>query len=287
MKKGYKILNFGFDTQEKNIEKTQQFVYNKKDDNSDDDHLETKKKKTKKKASIISNAYSAFDSNLNIDQKYLNSIFIDNEFDSITDDSYIVYLELKDIKTERIIAFRIKYDSNFEFFRAESLPIKWMSIDLRNLSDEHKKDIRFSLLSDREVATDVSEIIKQIKQSVISLNGENARLVVSDDFKQSDVFVRHSKSVKYKGNIENWKPIFHTYGLTLLESKWLEEIKVAIADVDEFSENDENGSFKVSTNRKELVVSAKLDVKSLKITEFKELTDLMWHISQIFQKLLY
>ena len=164
MKKGYKILNFGFDPQGKNIEKTQQFVYNKKDDNSDDDHLETKKKKTKKKALIISNAYWAFDSNLNIDQQYINSIFIDNEFDSIADDSYIVYLELKDIKTERIIAFRIKYDSNFEFFRAESLPIKWMSIDLRNLSDEHKKDIRFSLLSDREVATDVSEIIKQIKQ---------------------------------------------------------------------------------------------------------------------------
>ena len=36
----------------------------------------------------------------NIDQQYINSIFIDNEFDSIADDFFIFYLELKDIKNE-------------------------------------------------------------------------------------------------------------------------------------------------------------------------------------------
>ena len=76
-------------------------------------------------------------------------------------------------------------------------------------------------------------------------------------------------------------------GVDLPDSKWIEKIIVSLSDTNEFSENDENGNFKVTTDRKELILTIKLDeISSLKQSEIKELSDLMWRLSHVFSKLL-
>jgi hypothetical protein len=76
-------------------------------------------------------------------------------------------------------------------------------------------------------------------------------------------------------------------GIDLPESKWIEKVIVSIIDTNEFVGNDENGNFTVTTDRKEVILTAKLDeLKNLNLSEYKELSNIMWLFSHIFSKLL-
>jgi hypothetical protein len=76
-------------------------------------------------------------------------------------------------------------------------------------------------------------------------------------------------------------------GIDLPESKWIEKVIVSIIDTNEFVGNDENGNFTVTTDRKEVILTAKLDeLKNLNHSEYKELSNIMWLLSHIFSKLL-
>ncbi len=76
-------------------------------------------------------------------------------------------------------------------------------------------------------------------------------------------------------------------GIDLPESKWIEKVIVSIIDTNEFVGNDENGNFTVTTDRKEVILTAKLDeLKNLNLSEYKELSNIMWLLSHIFSKLL-
>jgi len=178
----------------------------------------------------------------------------------------------------------------------ETLATKWLSIDIRNMcqdSDLKKKDIRFSLLSEKEIVLNsnvddtTQDLIEKIKRGVVKIKPDES-IVVSDDFKQTDIFVRHSKSIRFNGNFENWKPIFDMAKISFSQkqSEWLEHIIVSISDGDEFSENDENGMFKIKTNRKEVVITYKKDLLNLSLLEFKKLSFVMWQMSQMFSKIL-
>jgi hypothetical protein len=181
--------------------------------------------------------------------------------------------------------------------RIENLATKWLSIDIRNMCQESeipKKDIRFSLLSEKEIIlnnsteNEINNILaEKIKQGIIKIKPDES-IVVTDDFKQCDIFVRHSKSIKFNGNFENWKPIFDMAKISFSQkqSEWLEHIIVSISDGDEFSENDENGMFKIKTNRKEVVITYKKDLLNLSLLEFKKLSFVMWQMSQMFSKIL-
>ncbi len=120
LKKGYKIFKFGFQNDEAKhntltVKKDEKILAKDNYESSDDDDCKYKKKKKKK--SLSCNAYSAFDSNLSTDLTFLNSLFINNEFDSKTLECYIVYLELRDAITHKLISFRVKYNANFELLR--------------------------------------------------------------------------------------------------------------------------------------------------------------------------
>lgn len=76
-------------------------------------------------------------------------------------------------------------------------------------------------------------------------------------------------------------------GIDLPDSKWIDKIVASVCDSTEFSGNNENGRFEVSVDRKELIITTKLDdITSLKLYDYKELNDLMWRLSHIFSNLL-
>ena len=77
-------------------------------ESSDEEFEQDIKGKKKKKNKLpLNNAYSAFDPNIDSNESDLKSIFIDNEFQSKTSDSYIVYLELNEAETNKIANARM------------------------------------------------------------------------------------------------------------------------------------------------------------------------------------
>jgi len=120
LKLGYKKFHFGFESNENiKVEKPVNKIEFKKSNESSDEEFEQdiKGKKKKKNKLPLNNAYSAFDPNIDSNGSDLKSIFVDNEFQSKTSDSYIVYLELNEAETNKMINVRVKYDFNFEFLR--------------------------------------------------------------------------------------------------------------------------------------------------------------------------
>ena len=237
--------------------------------NKPDNQADPKKKKKKKKNKNMK-TFSAFDSNINSDDNFLYGIFEKNEFDSKTDNNYIAYVEMSSVKLKKLNAYRLNYNSDLELVRVETLPIKWLSIDIRNLCHKMNKkssrDLRFSLISEKEIkfgsASDEEEkelfsnknVLNQIiKDCIFKKNGDSGNnLILCEEFKTGEIFIRHSKAIKYQGGFDNWKPIFDLAKIDIPEDfarKWLEFITVSISDSDEFSDNDEYGKFQIFTNR--------------------------------------
>jgi hypothetical protein len=57
------------------------------------DPEKTKKKKKKKKNLVRSNAFTAFDSNISTNDDDLHAFFLDNDFETKTVESHIVFLD--------------------------------------------------------------------------------------------------------------------------------------------------------------------------------------------------
>jgi hypothetical protein len=271
---------------------------------SDEDCLKEKKKK-KRKRKPIKHATSAFDSNISENnQNKLHNIFEKNEFETLVTESYIVYVEMKTKDNKHLYAYRLKYDFNFELKRIESLPIKWLCVDIRN-QNENKAvsyDLRFMLVSqkiidlevDQKVASNLDLFNKFKNGAIVQLNeNSNQKFIVHEYFRNAQVFVRHSKASKYSGNFDCWKGIFQSAGFNLNElpdhvinSSFYEQIAISLFDVFEHSENDEHGLFKKEALRKELIISAKIDINSLKTTDLQNLAELYWFIARAFEIIL-
>lgn len=298
LKKGYKIFPFCFHQEEKKscfkIENS-----DKEDDGDDlleDDSKDTKNKsqKKKRKKKIVKKANTAFDSNVNYDLNSLNTIFLENEFESKTSHTYIVYLDLKNAENQRKNTYRLKYGSELEFVRIETLPIKWCSIDIRNMTkNTETRDIRFNLISEKILNlerenVDELKVNKAIENGVIKIDN-NGNSILNEEFRScSSVYVRDSKSIKYYGGYEHWKILFDMAKVQLpdnISKEFLKNFRICLSDSKEFSEPDERGHFSIKTNRTELSVASKVDVNSLKSSEINDLVLLCWYLIQIFAKI--
>ena len=103
-------------------------------------------------------ASTAFDSNIISNEEYLHALFTKNEFESVPSDIYLVYVE--NLKKSGSCHVCLKYFENFELARVSTMPIKWSSIDIRNMDQEETKnsrDIRFSLLSEKLITDESSQ----------------------------------------------------------------------------------------------------------------------------------
>lgn len=287
--------------------------FTKSSERNDEDKKKRRKKKKAKKP--ILHASSAFDSHISETyEPLLHKIFGDSEFDSQPSEGFIVYLELIDKQTNTIIAYRVKYDANMTLIRVETLPIKWLALDVRNTMENCKQlnsDIRFLLVSQKLI--DISSVmsgeelmetdrlsrhdalLNEIKKGIIKRidDTNDNKLIVNEYFREANVFVRHSKTIKYNGSFDNWKTIFQLAGINLenlpdymQNSCFYNNINVSIFDLCEHAENDSNGIFtKVSTKRKELNIGIKLEMDKLKISECHELANITWWVSQAFNNI--
>lgn len=251
---------------------------------------------------FCSYATSAFDTNINNDISELNELFMKNEFEMKAKESYIVYLELRNVITDQIKSFRVKYDKDMKLIRIESMPIKWCSIDLRNncaQNENRDRDLRFSLISQQEIDIDSldensefhgleSSLSQHLKEGIIKKD-ENGTLRVLNEFRnQSTIYVRHSKFTKYYGNFENWKCVFDLAKVTLpdnLNKKLLSMIRVSLSDSNEYSENTKEGLFKTSSNRKEIIAAFDIDLNNLNTSDIDNVIRLNWFLGQTLIKL--
>ena len=72
----------------------------------------------------------------------------------------------------------------------------------------------------------------------------------------------------------------------LLIAHWLDQIIVGISNSVEYTENDSRGVFKMKMERKEVVITHKIDIKSLKNSECTEIIHLFWLLMRTFEKIL-
>ena len=333
MKQGYKKYKFEFhsnkeefkeeiddsdedETNEEKDDKKIEIRCRNFSDSSDDEVNREKKKKKKKKRKTIKHANSAFDSNISqSNETKLHNIFEKAEFETLIVESYIIYVEMKNKNNENIYAYRLKYDFNFELKRIETLPIKWLCVDVRNLNETKpvSYDIRFALVSQKTIefnapatknaeknqngmnSNSCSELFEKFKQGVVKQLNEasNQKLIVHESFRNGSIFVRHSKSAKYTGNFDSWKEIFQLGGFNLNElpahiitTNFYEEITISLFDCNEYSDNDEHGLFRCVSDHKELLISSEVDVNSLTIFELQVLIDVFWYIARAFENIL-
>ena len=267
----------------------------------------------------MKHANSAFDSNISTDQKSLHGLFRSHEFESKASANFVVYLELlnnqivgEEKKNSRTKSYRVKYDTDMNLIRIETMPIKWLNIDVR-AADANGKDTRFSVISEKLIELAEPDIELQEKSGLDkSLNdkiragilkelscigdGEDNEkkkvLVVNPEFRStSSIFARSSNTIKYFGTVDNWKSLFSLakvkFPSHLSSIKLLENIRICLCESDEYGENDpHDGQFKVTTSREELIVSFKIDVNELSAVELQDLVVIVWHVAQVFGKIL-
>jgi hypothetical protein len=64
-------------------------------------------------------------------------------------------------------------------------------------------------------------------------------------------------------------------------------ITVSLSESVEYAHNDKmDGLFKHTGQRKELIVGLKVDVNKIRSSECKELVDLFWYLSMLFENIL-
>ncbi len=64
------------------------------------------------------------------------------------------------------------------------------------------------------------------------------------------------------------------------------QIVVAIVNVNEYTDSDQNGQFRIIDNRREVNVTTKIPLRDIKVAEFDCLIRVMWFISQVFVKVM-
>ena len=249
-----------------------------------------KKVKVKKRKPAQCRATSSFDSNINTDEQHLHSLFISNEFEAKSSQSYIVYLNTGHQKE-----CRIKYAEDLKFFKIESVPLKWMCVDIRNTSKlDGNRDIRFKLISEKSIElvddnceSEKTVLNEKIRNCVFKISEEN--LIVKEEFRNKNIFIKHAKSIKYVGSSENWQPIFDLVKAKLpanFPSYLLNKVTVCIAESTEYSQNNPNGYFTVMAKQKEVFVSMKVDVKEMKNSECMDIVTVIWFIAKVFSMIL-
>ncbi len=254
-------------------------------------------KKKKKKKKNVSYASSAFDSNANMNESELHAVFRQLEFESKCSETLIVYLD--HLLNEKKFSYRIKYDKEMNLVRVESLPIKWLSVDVRNENETGKKDIRFSVISQKEVklGEDLNEreMLDKIKAGVlekVKTNDEfedKKEFLVGKDFRRcSQIFARYSQSTKYYSDkVDNWRSLFAMAKMSLPKNvknmSLISLVRVCLSESNEYSEHDErDGGFGKVAHRRELIISFKLDVIELSASDLNDLACIVWHVAQVF-----
>ncbi|CAF0737858.1 unnamed protein product [Brachionus calyciflorus] len=311
LKKGYKNFNYNYiEKQDKNNVLTLIDENNNFDDEALDigeidildeydmnDELEKKeRKKKKKKKRVISQANTAFDSNVKTEANYLNNLFLNNEFDTKISNCYVVYAQLKNIESMRKNCYRLKYDPDIKLVRIETLPIKWLNIDIRNqCENKENRDVRFNLVSEKEIDLDDREMIDEnesnmiLREGIIKKNADNEPIVIEELRNSPSIFVRYGESIKYYGSYENWKPLFDMANVKFPENisnNLLQNFRVSLSESKEYSDFDERGVFMTQASRSEVSISSKVDINTLKAVEINDLILLSWHLIQVFSRIL-
>jgi hypothetical protein len=254
-----------------------------------------KKKKKKKRKENLTYASSAFDSNINSNKSPLHSLLRQLDFESKGSENLIVYLDL--VENERKMSYRLKYDNEMSLIRVESLPIKWLSVDIRNehQSSGGRRDIRFSVISQQDVKLheDLSqrELFEKLKAGVLEekkVDDEKKTFMVRKELRRSSqIFAKYSKSIKFSGGIDNWRSLFamakQKMPANVKRIELIELVRVCLCESDEYSEHDEReGGFGKLAGRGELIISFKLDLAGLSASDLSDLTCIVWHVAQVF-----
>lgn len=191
-----------------------------------------------------------------------------------------------------------------KWIQTEFMPIKWCSIDIRNnCIGQNTRDLRFSLASEN-IPNDVDEdsfwfglkssLNEHLKAGIIKKDQIEAhgQLRVVNDFRnQSNIYVKHLTSTLYNGNFANWKGLFDFAKVEIpndLNTSMLSVFNVALCEVNEHSENDvKEGLFQTNLNKKEVLITANINLIKLKERE-REIHDLVmwsWYLSQTLLKI--
>jgi hypothetical protein len=198
------------------------------------------------------------------------------------------------------IKFRIKYDACLNVQKIETVPLKWLCVDLKNSSKEEKnRDVRMTLYSKNKIELEtfkaqleplIGENIEKCFITAQPTTADSNGLVVNESFREANLVVRHSRSICYSGNIENWKQLFDSTQTPMpndITSQVYERILVSICDTDEYSENDHNGFFTKTSKRKELFITIKLnDLSCLDMADFKDMVSVYLNVARAFSKIL-
>ena len=286
------------------------------------DTTTTKKKKTAKarRCRNKNQAFSSFDSNVN-NAEAVSALLLESEFEMKTSESYAVFVETsksaaaKTTPRQRntVVAYQLKYDQDLRLTRAQTMPIKWLSIDIRNTAKTHasNRDVRFTLLSNCSVLVENGDDENNNELNLMRLDSDVAskclvqrdesdrqQLTVNEPYRSATVFVKHSKMVKYAGTLENWSSVLAKAGMSMssLVNAWsqlselertLKQVVVSVCDSREYSQNDAlSGRFHNTTERKEVLVSLEADINKYKVAECSQVVQLMWHIAQAFATIL-
>jgi hypothetical protein len=283
---------------ETNYDSSQRFlIAKKKSDQYFSVNFNDERKKVKKKQNR-GFATSAFDSNINSDPKYLQSLLQACEFDVKISECYLCFFDME--KKNYQIKFRIKYDACLNVQKIETFPLKWLCVDLKNSSKEEKnRDVRMTLYSKNKIELEtfkaqleplIGENIEKCFITAQPTTADSNGLVVNESFREANLVVRHSRSICYSGNIENWKQLFDSTQTPMpndITSQVYERILVSICDTDEYSENDHNGFFTKTSKRKELFITIKLnDLSCLDMADFKDMVSVYLNVARAFSKIL-
>jgi hypothetical protein len=268
---------------------------------------ERNKRRRKKKANI-GKATSSFDSNV-LSNDAILKLFIENDFETKISECYLVYAdELAATTTQQATSttcdYRVRYDVNMNLSRIETMPIKWLSVDIRNCGQtKAERDVRFMLTSQKCIAKDQSStegvkfagfnasVSKSLRKGIIVKDtDDNETLRVSPEFKdKGNIFVRHSKFTKFYGKYDNWKAIFDLAKVKLpsdVSTEFLEHIRVSFCESHEFSDNDAEGNFAIQQFRKEILLTFKLEhFNSMKSNQIRDLIILNWFLAQTFLRI--
>jgi hypothetical protein len=275
----------------------------------------SKPTKKKQKKANKTHPTSAFDSNINCDESAVHALFRNLEFDSKSNENLIVYLDTP-VEENRKLSCRLKYDKDMNLVRVENLPIKWLNVDMRNqnkgVDGSQKKDIRFSVISQREIKLDevnaaekilfdkikASGVLVECKTGsteVVENSGEQTKVfaVVKEFRKNSQIFARCSKSTKYEGKLDNWRELFNVARIKMPTAplvkriELIEAIRVCLCASHELSDHDErDGTFGPVAHRRELIISFKLEISELSPSDLKDLVCIVWHVAQVMLKVI-
>jgi hypothetical protein len=143
------------------------------------------------------------------------------------------------------------------------------------LNDEKNKDQSFILKSSQkeENSPDVF---------TFSTNGcpINKDLVANEKFRQSDLTLRHLKSIKYKGDWTCWQTLLNLHEKPKLLQNLVRNFELIVSNETYFTDVNVSGEFQTKNEKNTLKLNSNIDFSDMNETECDDTIKLLWTISE-------